>query len=95
MAKTFSPLFGTSASGSLGGKITFRSRGSESIVTSIPTHPDAQTAPQLAHRAEFRACATRWHTLTFEEKSHCRVCADQLGITPYNYFIRECLAGRY
>lgn len=95
MAKLIGPLFGAKARGRLGDNLTLVTIGKTTYIKAKPTHPDAQSPPQLAQRAKFRACATRWHTLTFEEKSHCRVCADQLGITPYNYFIRECVAGRY
>ena len=95
MAKVTSPLFGFEAKGRLGDNLTLCQVKGQTIVKAKPTHPDAETPAQLAQRAKFKACATRWHTLSAEELSHCRVCADQLGITPYNYFLKECIAGRY
>lgn len=95
MAKARVPLIAFSAHGTLGGTITARARGRQTIIMRPPLHPDANSEAQQAQRTLFQAAVTVWHTLTPEEKAELQSAANQLKITIYNYFLKLFLSGRW
>lgn len=91
MAKPTSPLFSFNVRGTLAKALTFRRRGQQTIAESIPTHADANTAPQKQQRVMFQMCIDLWHTLTAAEQADWESLARRQHMTGYNYYLSQCL----
>jgi hypothetical protein len=91
MAKTPNPLFSFGAVGSLAHRLTFRRSRQDVIAESLPTHQDAKTGPQLAHRVMFQMCKDLWHTLAEGEKLTWEAAAREHHMTGYAYYLSLCL----
>jgi hypothetical protein len=91
LAKTKNPLFSFGAVGSLAHRLTFRRSHQDVIAESVPTHADAKTGPQLAHRVMFQQCKDLWHTLSAGEKLTWEAAAREKHMTGYAYYISLCL----
>lgn len=81
-----------SASGSLGGEITYQRHGKIETARQKPIPTDPQTAPQLRHRWCYREFSQFWHTLTPLQQTAWELGARQFKITGFNFFMRTHLA---
>lgn len=91
MAKAKAPLFSFQARGSVGQVLTFRESARRHVVSTVPLHPDARSAAQLAQRDRYFHAKTYWHTLTPTEKAQLLTLARPDRITGYNLLLRQYL----
>jgi len=91
MPKLKGPLFSLTAQGPLAKLLTFRRRGSETVVGIPTTHPDAKSAAQLSWRTMYEACSALWHTLSSAEKQAWETNAKSKHMTGFALWQSQCL----
>lgn len=91
MAKVSGPLMSVTASGSIGGTVTLLRAMNRNIAKRKSKPSGPPSAAQLARRAAYAAAAATWSALSPAEKLGYKPQADQLQITPFNYFMRVAL----
>lgn len=91
MAKLSKALFSFSARGSLGKILSFRRKGSQTIVSKIPIVPDAKSLAQLSWRHMYQKAVALWHLLSAEEKAEWESNARPRHMTGFAWFMSQCL----
>lgn len=89
MAKIRGPLHSLSASGSIGGALSFRATGTGSVCAKKP-QPYAQRAQeQLLNQARMSAARTAYGTLTTTDREHWQAYATARGGSAWSCFFAE------
>jgi len=92
MAKVKLPSWLLEVAGSLSKMdLTFRRFKGRQILETLPAPSYTRSEKQDQQRNKFTQAVKLWHSMTEEEKEPYREIARQLGITPYNAFLREKL----
>jgi hypothetical protein len=94
MTKVVGPALSISASGSLQKKITFQKTPSGHKVYLDHSHKGIVSSVQSSQRSKFLECIQGWKELTSDEKKEWEDAAKGIGMTGYNYFLKDCLAGK-
>lgn len=92
MAKLKAPLLSFRATGTVGDTLTVSRWKGLSVAKKVPTHPDARSAVQLAHRELYSHARDYWLTLTPTEKAQLLTEARPSSITGYNLTLRRYLS---
>ena len=92
MSKVKTPLLGLSAQGSIGKKVTFADVKGLHIAKRFPTHIDAHTGAQVAHRRRFTNARYYWYALTQSQRNAYETAARPLRMTGWASFLRHYLA---
>jgi len=93
MARVTQPLYGSSASGSLGELMTFTNQWETAVVRSYRTTPVAVSVDQAAQRALFAAAVLLWRLLDLPAQDQWAARAPA-PLTGYNLFIFATLTGK-
>ena len=93
MPRVKGPLLSIEAKGTLGGAITYQGGLSGSRVTKPPLHRDARSAKQIVQRVAYANARDEWSWLSDSEKATWNGKAYGRGMTGYNYFLQQWLAG--
>jgi len=91
MAKTKGPLFSEAAHGTTANLLTFSKKKTVNICRYQRKQKDAQSAAQIAQRAKYQDGITAWKALTDEEKAEYTAAGAAVGLSGYNYFLKEYL----
>lgn len=92
MAKVKLPSWLLEVAGSLEKMdLTFRRFRGRQILETLPAPSYTRSEKQDQQRNKFTQAVKEWHSMTEEEKEAYREIARELGITPYNAFLREKL----
>lgn len=91
MAKLKAPLLSLRATQTIGKTLTFSQWRRLNVAKTIPTHPDARTPAQLAHRLNYSHGRDFWLTLTDDEQAALLTEARPARITGYNLLLRSYL----
>ncbi|MBA7710483.1 hypothetical protein ES703_119426 [subsurface metagenome] len=91
MAVPKTPLFSLGAHGSLGGTLTFQRQGRRTIARKKPIPTDRYTLLQAYQRFDYQDYSALWHSLSTAQKEQWATNARPLGISGFNYWIRDRL----
>lgn len=91
MAKVLAPLISLSASGSVGGVLTYGRRKGVDVVRKRPQEPRMRTVGQAEQRDKVAAAVAAWQSLTTEQKNVWRSKAKGMGQTGYSMFVSDYL----
>ena len=94
MPKVKGPLFSVDAKGTLADAISYQGGLRGHRVTKVPSHKDTFSAPQLIERMLFLEGRDYWASLSAGEKETFNEDGAKLGMTGYNYAIKEFKKGR-
>lgn len=94
MAKVSGPLFSVDARGTLGGSISFKKNGDCIRVEKKPVPQNKRSALQAVQRVKFKGCSTSWRQVWPFQRDFCKAEGDRLGMTGFDWWMRECLIGR-
>ena len=88
MVKVAAPCFSLSASGSVGGALTFSNWRGIPYVRGLVKPANPKTGPQTGVRAMFKFLAQIWNGLTDADKATWETMAKQMNAAPFNAFMR-------
>ena len=89
MAKVTHPLHSLSASGSIGGVVTFRNTKAGAVATGTP-QPYPQTAPaQLIQQARMKTARLAWHQLNAADLRNWKKVGSKYGRSAWVSFFAE------
>lgn len=91
MAKVKAPLLSLRATQTVGKTLTFSQWRRLNVAKTIPTHPDARTPAQLAHRLNYSHARDFWLTLTPDEKAVLLTQGRPARVTGYNLSLQRYL----
>ena len=94
MAKLDYPLYGDTATGTLGRALAYRRTQTFNTVAKIPIVSCPPSPEQTAHRAQYQAASIAWNGLTTEEKAQWNI-NKPTRLTGYNFFIKLHLSPDY
>lgn len=91
MAKLRAPLFGFSAQGSVGGSVSYRRRGRDTVGERKPAFDDVRSRAQLYHRWVYQDYALQWTLMSPATKAVWEGVARGQNITGFNAWMRSVL----
>lgn len=91
MPKLKAPLFSIHARGTIANSLTYRHRKHLDVVSTVPTHLDANTAAQRRHRFLYRLGIALWNGMTPSEQAVYSAAAVGHPYSGMNLWLREWL----
>lgn len=91
MTKLKGPLLSLGAQGTIGKNLTFAKVKGGTVAKSIPTHPDAQTLPQVYQRWRYYDAVQYWHSLTPAQQAAQETAGRPFNLTGFSYTLRQYL----
>jgi hypothetical protein len=89
VAKVRHPLHSISASGSVGGVVTFRNTKAGAVVTAKPKSYKAETPAQLVQQARMKAASATWKTLNAADRKSWQTVGKKYGRSAWFSFFAE------
>jgi hypothetical protein len=89
VAKVTNPLHSLSASGSIGGVVTFRNTNNGAVVTNTPRPYAATTPAQLIQQGRMKAARTAWGALNAADLRNWRKVGKKYGRSAWASFFTE------
>lgn len=89
MAKVQGPLLSLSASGEFGGLMEFRTGAAGTVAAAVKKVKPPRSPAQVSQSQRFANAVTGWAALTPEQKATWKATATPLGLTGYQYYVRQ------